>query len=245
MVEKDHKSYKRFIRGRWYPDGCYYKPKQKQVFLGKDHGKCTNVRVCICKKKDTTAAAALIELQRLSDKYLDADTLNAQIKPASAQAQQVINKLNAQIQQEMNAVAAAVKGDREEETKDRDDKYAAAQTTWQNAKDAHAENVKGKTGARDETKAAWESEYAKWKTLQDAQDEKDEASRAALNTYVAEKRLAESRKIEEDFAAETRFSTEEGKVDDIKSKDTNYLNKELTAIAELKDLVAQLNSKGL
>ena len=159
--------------------------------------------------------------------------------------QQVIDKLDAQILQEMTAVAAAVKGDREEETKDRDDKYDAAQTTWQNAKDAHAENVEGKTGARDETKAAWESEYAKWKTLQDAQDEKDEASRAALNTYVAEKRLAESRKIEEDFAAETRFSTEEGKVDDIKSKDTNYLNKELTAIAELKDLVAQLNSKGL
>ena len=62
---------------------------------------------------------------------------------------------------------------------------------------------------------------------------------------MREEKIAMDIMVEEKRRALQRFTTEKGKVDDIKRKDTEYLRKEFTAIKQLKAFVKELNSKGL
>ena len=105
-------------------------------------------------------------------------------------------------------------------------------------------SVDAATKTRDAAKAAWQKEYDAWSAALAEQNKKEEALRAAKAKYVREKDIAENLKIQEDLQAETRYSTEKGKVDDIKRKDTAYLSSEADAIKQLKEMVAALNAKG-
>ena len=96
--------------------------------------------------------------------------------------------------------------------------------------------------------AAWanyQKELAEWKRLLAIQKAKFALKVAAEERWVREEKIAMDIMVEEKRRALQRFTTEKGKVDGIKRKDTEYLRKEFTAIGQLKAFVAELNAKGL
>jgi hypothetical protein len=202
-------------------------------------------KACLANPASDLVQAALLETNRLAAKYIEAGKYNKATADDIADALKVLDELDATLLAEDKKVTDSAAQDRVDETNLRDAKLAAALARWTKAKDFHIAAVTHATKVRDETKAEWEKQYAEWARLLDIQNTKDEELRAAKAKYVNEKAIAEALKVQEDLAAETRYSTEKGKVDDIKRKDTKYLNSELGAIADLKKMVAELNAKGL
>ena len=200
---------------------------------------------CLANPASDLVQAALIETNKLAAKYIEAAKYNKATAGDIAAALQVLDQLDATLLAEDKKVTDGAAQDRVDETNLRDAKLAAALRRWTRAKNFHIAAVAFATKVRDETKAEWEKQYAEWRRLLDIQDTKEEELRAAKAKYVHEKAIAEDLKVEEDLAAENRFSIEKSRVDDIRRKDTKYLKSELSAIAELQKMVAELNAKGL
>ena len=189
-------------------------------------------------------AASLIELNRMAQKYIEAETYNKATADDIAAALQILDRLDKALVDEDNTVSALAGKDREAETTLRDEKYEAALARWTRAKGYHDGIVQAQADIRDAAKSKWRKHFAKWGALLDAQQKRSAELVEKKAHMVSEEAIADSIHAQEDLAAQTRYATQKIKVDSIKENDGAYLNAEISAIEELAGLLEELNLKG-
>jgi hypothetical protein len=199
---------------------------------------------------ETSKATALIELavretNRLARKYIKSGEWTEATSKDIDAALAALDELSARLELEDKKIVASAAADRATETALRDNKLKRAADRWDAAKARHDVLVAGAKDLRDATRDDHNAQEETFQKLLAVQQAKAELLQAAQHKYTTERKVAEDLKMEEDVAARDKFTIQKTRVDEIHRKDTAYLKSEKEAIKELKELVAQLNAKGL
>ena len=199
---------------------------------------------------EASKATALIELavretNRLARKYIKSGEWTEATSKDIDAALAALDELSARLELEDKKIVASAAADRTTETALRDNKLKRAADRWDAAKARHDALVAGAKDLRDATRDDHNAQEETFQKLLAVQQAKAELLQAAQHKYTTERKVAEDLKMEEDVAARDKFTNQKNRVDEIHRKDTAYLKSEKEAIKELKELVAQLNAKGL
>jgi hypothetical protein len=188
--------------------------------------------------------AALIEVQRLSNKYIaDTKAFNEQNGEDLERAGKVLMKLYEGLNSDFQAMQAAVKADRAKETATLKSKNAASLAKFNKVLAAHKAKVAAAVEVRNKFKDAHRAEDEKWQKAQTAQNKAEANRRQTEATAISTKIAAEKAKLDADERSEKFYSTEKAKVDEIRLKDDTYLKKEYAAIGEIQAFVDTLDEK--
>ena len=187
------------------------------------------------------AGLALLEVNRLGAKYIKDFSAADKVEEGLA----VVTQLEDTLTEEQAKVAAGFTQDVADEKQLRADRLAKAARRLARTIAFHKAACALAKKNFDAAWANYQKELAEWKRLLAIQKAKFALKVAAEERWVREEKIAMDIMVEEKRRALQRFTTEKGKVDDIKRKDTEYLRKEFTAIKQLKAFVKELNSKGL
>jgi len=187
------------------------------------------------------SSLALLEVNKLGAKYIEDFSAADKVEEGLA----VVKQLEDTLGDELAKVVAGHKSDVADEKALRRERLDKASRRLARTIAFHKAACALAKKNFDAAWADYQKELAEWKRLLKIQQNKYALKLAAEAKWIREELIAREIRIEEFRLALLRFTTEKGKVDDIKRKDTEYLNKELTAIAQLTKFVAELNAKGL
>jgi hypothetical protein len=187
------------------------------------------------------AGLALIEVNKLGAKYIEDYSAADKVEEGLA----VVGQLEDTLTAEQAKVESGFTQDVSDEKELRADRLAKAARRLARTIAFHKAACALAKKNFDAAWANYQKELTEWRRLLKIQQEKKALKDAAEAMWIREEKIAMDIMVEEKRRALQRFTTEKGKVDDIKRKDTEYLRKEFTAIKQLKAFVKELNSKGL
>jgi len=186
----------------------------------------------------TQVTQALIEVQRLSQKYIgDTKKFNKDNAADIKLALSALATLDAGLVADKKEMQKQVAADRKTEGATLASKNAASLAAFNATLAKHAAIVKAKTAVRNTKRDAHRAEDVKWQTAQTAQDQAEAVRRKTEAEAEATTEAAENAKLAADKASENFYSTEKAKVDQIRLSDDTYLKKEYKAIGDIQAFV--------